>query len=295
MFKILVTKHFKLSQRLEVLFSSFDVEYINELEEYKGKKEEVYGVIGYRFFEFNDIQSYINLKFIQLTSMGVNTVDVDYVKNKKISLCNAKDAYAIPIAEYVVGAMLSFYRGLFDFKDLQRQKVWKMNMKLQELHNKKVLILGTGNIASKIAERLVGFQVDITGFNRSGHLPKHFHRVITSLDILSDYDVIICTLPLTKDTHHFIDEAFLKKCKDGLLFINVARGSIVKEEALLQSLRENKFYAVILDVFEQEPLDKNSELYEYDQVLITPHNSFASMSNYKRLEEIIYQNIKDLL
>ncbi|MED4447573.1 NAD(P)-dependent oxidoreductase [Cytobacillus firmus] len=106
-------------------------------------------------------------------------------------------------------------------------------------------------------------------------------------------DIVILTLPLTKETSGLINDQKIEKLKDKCVLINVSRGGVVDESALVDALRYKKFLGVSLDVFEQEPLPERSPLWEYDNVVITPHNSYVSdMVNYK-LYELIVKNLRN--
>ena len=104
-------------------------------------------------------------------------------------------------------------------------------------------------------------------------------------------DIIILTLPLTAETKHLINEEKIKVIKDNAVLINVSRGGIIDETALIESLNKDKFLGVALDVFEEEPL-KESPLWDFENVIITPHNSFVSDKVNERLFKVMIENLR---
>ena len=110
---------------------------------------------------------------------------------------------------------------------------------------------------------------------------------------LKNCDVVVVTIPATKDTLGIINKDKFEIMKDDSVFINVGRGNIINEKDLIKYM--NKFRGVALDVFENEPLDKNSELWEFDNIIITPHNSWASDKNEERTFNMIYDNLKNYI
>ena len=178
--------------------------------------------------------------------------------------------------------------------------MWEKDYNLRELKNKKVAILGYGSIGKEVAKRLKGFDTIIHGYDI--YTNRDFNYIDDLVDInqfevdIKKYDIIIICLPYIKDgvnsTHYYFDKNKLIKLKENAILINVSRGKIIKEKDLIEILKARKDIYASLDVFEEEPLSKESELWNLGNVLITPHNSFVSDGNQKRLFEIIYNNLK---
>ena len=112
-------------------------------------------------------------------------------------------------------------------------------------------------------------------------------------EVFKTCDVVVVTIPATKETLGIINKDKFELMKNGSVFINVGRGNIINEEDLIRYI--NKFRGVALDVFENEPLDKNSMLWEFDNVIITPHNSWVSDNNEERTFNMIYNNLKNYI
>ena len=113
--------------------------------------------------------------------------------------------------------------------------------------------------------------------------------------VLDKADVIVLTLPLTEETKNFFNEERFSCVKDGSILVNIARGAVVNEESLIESLKNGKISGAVLDVFCTEPLNENSELWDMRNVIITPHNSFVSPKNQERLFRVIYDNLKEYM
>lgn len=246
-------------------------------------------------FEGLDIDLLPNLKWIQLLTVGVNQIPIDKVSNRQILITNNRGGYSIPISEWIVLKILEMIKNSREFYRNQGRKIWKMDTSLLELYGKTVGFIGTGSIAGEAAKRLEPFGVEILGINTSGRDVKHFHEcygIDKMNEIVGKCDFIVVATPYTEETHHLIDETVFNSMKDGTYLINIARGSIIDEKVLIKNLGSGKIKKAALDVFEEEPLPEDSSLWEMDNTIITPHNSWSSEMFRKRRYEIAYRNMK---
>ena len=253
-------------------------------------------VICNGLFINNDIRKFTNLKYIQLTSAGFDRVPIDYVVDNKIVINNAKGVYSKPIAEWVILKILEVYKNSKHFIENQKRKQWIKERKLLELTNKTALIIGMGDIGQEIAKKLNAFDVNINCVDivksQSKYIDKSY--LTNELDDAVKFsDIVILTLPLTDDTYHLFNYNRFKNFKENSILINVSRGKIIDEKDLIKALEENLISTVILDVFENEPLQKESELWKFENIIITPHNSFVGELNNERLYDVIYNNLKE--
>ena len=299
--KILITGAFNYDKYFEKLLidMGYKVEYLqNELQDIKKKHVDIEGIICNNFFLYNDIKEYKKLKFIQLTSAGLDRVPIEYIRKKGIKLYRAENVYSIPIAEWVIMRSLEVYKNLNFFIENQKNKKWEKNRDLDELTGKKVTILGCGNIGEEIAKKLKAFDCRVVGGDIREINSKNFDEVknIKELkDILKNKDIVILALPLTEKTKYLINKESISWMKKDVILINIARGALINEEHLIEKLREDYFKAVILDVFEKEPLGEKRELWLEKKVLLSPHNSFISLKNSERLKSIIEKNLKSII
>ena len=257
--------------------------------------DEIEAVICNGLFLYNDISKFKNLKYIQLTSAGLDRVPLDYINQNKIILNNAKGVYSIPMAEWVILKILEIYKDSHGFKISQNNKEWKKNRELIELYGKTAAIFGFGSVGEEVAKRLKCFGVNIVGVGRSNidsiYIDEFCH-IKEKEYALNKSDIVVLTLPLTEDTRHMFNKETLDIMKDKSVLINVSRGGIIDELALLDKVKEKKFLGVALDVFENEPLDCNSKFWEIEEINITPHNSFISDNIMDRLYNLIYDNLR---
>ena len=238
------------------------------------------------------------LKLIHLVSKGVNQVPVEGVRQQGIEVVNNGDATSVPIAEWIVAMILMLLKNSPGIHGRQRRKVWEPDRSVMELAGKRICILGTGNIAGQAALRLKPFLTDLTGINSTGRPVDGFDRCYSLKDldhVLHNTDILVSTLPATAETEKLIDSRRLSLLKKGALFINISRGAITDEQSVLDSLESGHLKGAALDVFEKEPLNRESPLWSTDNLIITPHNSFLSDAYRQRVFDVVFENLKRYL
>lgn len=268
----------------------------NEADELPCDYDWVQGVIANGIFLHHDIKKFSSLKHIQLTSAGFDRVPMDYVKDKGIKIFNARGVYGIPMAEFALCGVLSIYKQLNYFKANQASHIWQKHRGLKELCNKMVLVVGAGNVGQECAKRFSAMGCDVYGADLYPVKTDFFDEVVHISKLnekLRMADIVILTLPLTDDTRHLFDASRFSQMKNGAVFVNISRGAVVNTDDMISALNDNLGGAV-LDVFETEPLDDNSPLWDMENVIITPHNSFVGEGNNKRLFEVIISNLKNI-
>ena len=252
----------------------------------------------YNPFKTLDIERMKNLKLILLTSTGMDQVPIDIVKKNNITLCNNKYGYNVPIGEWIVLKILEMLKESKKIYSNQEKNKWKINMDILEITDKNVTFIGTGNIATEAAKRLEAFECNIWGINTTGHNANYFKHCFSmkeSHKILSKSDIVVVTIPYTKDTYKLVNKDMIDNMKDGVYFINISRGDIVDEKELIKALKNKKIKMAALDVFEEEPLSDDNEMWKLENVLISSHNSWVSeMRNVRRFSNI-YQNISNYI
>ena len=246
-------------------------------------------------FLYHGVEKFPRLKTVQLTSAGLDRVPMDEMAARGIKVCNARGVYSIPMAEYAVHGVLSLYKQSQFFAGNQKEHLWMKHRNVIELYGKRVLIVGAGNVGTECAKRFSAFGAKVRGVDL---YPRRddFYDEILPLDALADElsaaDVIVLTLPLTEETKHLFDDVAFAKVKAGAVLVNIARGAVVKTEALIEALLTNKLGGAVLDVFEEEPLSPDSPLWEMENVILTPHNSFVGDGNGERLFDVIKDNLE---
>lgn len=232
------------------------------------------------------------LRWVQALSAGIDYLPLQKLRQKNILLTTLKGLHAEPIAETILGMILSNYRAL-NFA-VQNQKWQKPQHVSKMIKNKKVVIFGTGNIGSRTAQLLQVFTNQIIGINHNGHPATNFSQTFstdTSTKIASTADIIINTMPLTSITKNFFNAKFFNQLKQQPLFISVGRGPSTNTQDLITALKQHQLSGAALDVADPEPLPNDNPLWAMDNVLITPHIS-GIYSEYT--EEAIHLFSKNL-
>ncbi len=266
----------------------------NETDELPCDYDWVQGIIANGLFLHHDIRKFSSLEYIQLTSAGFDRIPMDYVSEKGIKIFNARGVYSVPMAEFALAGVLSLYKKLEFFYENKKQCIWEKYRGLLELLDKNVLIVGAGNVGAECAKRFSAMGCNVYGVDLFPTNLEFFIDVLpmTELDtMLAQADIVLLTLPLTEDTKGLFDKEKFSVMKNGTILVNISRGAILNSNDLVNALSKNLGGAV-LDVFETEPLDENSPLWDIENVIITPHNSFVGEGNNKRLFEVIVSNLK---
>lgn len=252
----------------------------------------VEGVICNGLFLSHPIEKFPNLRYIQLTSAGFDRVDMDYVKAHGIEIHNARGVYSIPMAEFALCGVLQLYKQSVFFRENQRQHLWEKHRGLLELSGKNVLIVGCGSVGNECAKRFAAFGCQIIGvdlFPREDSLYEEILSLEQLEKALKSADIVVLTVPLTEQTRHLINESRFRLLKPTAVIVNIARGAVIDTEALLKYI--DNLGGAVLDVFEEEPLDKASPLWEKENVILTPHNSFVGKRNAERLRCIVIESL----
>ena len=256
--------------------------------------EWVEGVVCNGLFLNHEIEKFTNLKYIQLTSAGFDRVPMDYVKEHNIEIHNARGVYSIPMAEFAIAGVLQLYKQMEYFRENQKKHEWNKHRGLIELYGKTVCILGCGSVGTECAKRFSAFGCKVVGVDLYPREDENYAKMYHLNDlneVLPQADVLILTLPLTDETNHLMNTDRFVLLKDGAVLVNIARGAVVDTDALIENL--DKLGGAVLDVFEQEPLEQDSLLWDSEKVIVTPHNSFVGDGNGKRLSEVILENMEE--
>ena len=252
------------------------------------------GVICNGLFLHHPLSAFPSLRYLQLTSAGFDRVPMDEVRARGIEIRNARGVYSVPMAEHALWGVLTLYRQGMSFLRAQESGLWEKRRGLTELAGKTVCILGCGSVGTACAERFRAMDCRVLGVNRTVRANPAFDAVLPmeKLDAaLGEADVVILTLPLTDATRGLLDAERFAAMKDGAVFVNIARGAIVDEPALLDAL-QTRLRGAALDVFTAEPLPPESPFWTCGNVLLTPHNSFVGDGSEARLEKLIFENLR---
>lgn len=240
-----------------------------------------------------------NLKWFQQWGAGADwLMEHPEIAQKDFALTNVSGVHAVPIGEHIFGFLLAFARGFPKAMRDQLDATWSQRERQPafELAGKTMLLLGTGAIGAYTAKLAQAFGMRVVGMRRNAEKKVAHIDEMVALDALSaalpEADFVVLTLPLTKDTHHLIGEAELRALKETAILVNIGRGGLIDEPALVRALQEGRLAGAGLDVFETEPLPKDSPLWGFANVILTPHTSGDTPHYDERALEIFLENLR---
>jgi len=235
-----------------------------------------------------------NLKWIHSTVTGVDHLLSQGLINKNIILTSSNSIHSVRIAEFVLALMLNVAKRIPEHLRLQRQKRWQ-SIKADELRGKIVGIIGYGHIGREVAKKARAFEMKVMAIRRS---PSQTVEGVTLLDsrnlrdLLKICDFLVICVPLTKETEGLIGETELAAMKKEAYVINVSRGRVINEKALIRALKENWIAGACLDVLAEMPLPSNSPFYSLPNVIITHYSSYSSPNSYSEIFNMFLSNLK---
>ncbi len=236
-----------------------------------------------------------NLRWVQVLSAGVNNLLFPELVESDVVITNAQGCYGIPIAEHCLALMLAFARGLPAIYRQQPARYWNRSIPIGELHRKTLGILGLGGIGRQVAKRAKGFDMRVLA-TRNNPVPYEYaDEVLPTVEqarVLQESDFLVVAVPLVPETEGMIGANELKSMKSSAILINVARGSVIDEEALIAALGDGEIAGAGLDVFEEEPLPAGSPLWMMPNVIVSPHVSGSSPMSRGRVLDLFIANYR---
>ncbi len=242
------------------------------------------------------------LRWLHSTAAGVSQLMYPELCRSKVVVTNARGVHSTPMAEHVLGTLVALAR---DFPaavryQLERrwaqQEIWDSPARPRELAGQVLLIVGFGAIGGELARRVKPLGMRVWAVTRSGQAaPQLAERVLPAArleEALPEADFVVLAAPETPETHHLIGARQLQAMKPTAFLINVARGSLVDEAALVAALERRAIAGAALDVTEQEPLPPESRLWSLENVFITPHISAASELLWARQTKLLLENLE---
>ncbi|WP_168120301.1 D-2-hydroxyacid dehydrogenase [Paenibacillus sp. HB172176] len=238
------------------------------------------------------------LKWIQNWGAGVDRMPLADMAAYGVALTNASGVHAYPISETIFSMMLAFARNLHQSIRNQERNDWKSTGALREIHGATMGVVGVGAIGEETARLGKAFGMTVLGVRRSGEQAPNVDRMFRHDglgEVLRMSDFVVNTLPHTTETHRMFGKQQFAWMKPSAYYINIGRGGTTDTEAMIEALRSGEIAGAGLDVFEQEPLPKDSPLWGMDNVLITPHNSGSTVHYDDRALDIFLENLQAYL
>lgn len=235
------------------------------------------------------------LRWIHVAAAGVDAVLFPALRDSEVVVTNSRGIFDDPIAEFVLMVMLVFTKDLLTTLELQQAHTWR-HREVARLAGRRLLVVGAGPIGRAIARLARAAGVEVTGVARHAREEDpDFGRVLAAEGLhkaLPDTDFVALAVPLTASTRHLIGPRELELLDPGAYLVNVARGPVVDERALITALEEGQIAGAALDVFETEPLPEDSPLWDMPQVLVSPHMSGDFLGWREALVEAFADNLR---
>ncbi len=245
------------------------------------------------------------LKWIHCTAAAVGQFMYPELRSSGIELTNARGIHRIPMAEHIAGTLVALARRFPDCFSYQQQGHWSQQelwegvpaaLRPRELHGQTVLFIGFGAVARQAAKLARAFGMRIFAVTRSGRsedaLAEQTFPASKLRDALPHADFVVLAAPETTETRKMMGEAEFALMKPSAYFINVARGTLVDEPALIRAVQQRKIAGAALDVTSEEPLPPDHALWKLDKVFITPHVSAISKQLWPRQTELLLDNLE---
>ena len=236
-----------------------------------------------------------NLKWIFNLGAGVDRLPFSTLKERGIRVANAPNISNDAMSDYAVGAMMMFSCNFMEMIQCQRKHFWKPYVYTKTLKGQTVLIVGAGKIGKSIASKAKFLGMTVLGIRRTKQQDYDFDYVGGTDEIrslCSKADFVISTLPATDKTARYFDKTVFASMKQTAVFINISRGTVVCIQDLIDSLDSGVIRGAVLDAFENEPLPKDSPLWEAKNIVITPHSSGRTEGFVDTALEVFVENYR---
>jgi phosphoglycerate dehydrogenase-like enzyme len=235
-----------------------------------------------------------NLRWYHTVSAGVENMPLSELADRGIVLTNNSGSYDIQIAEHVMAFVFAASRQLHRYRDNQRAHEWK-DADHHEVRDATMVVYGMGSIGGEVARLASAVGMRVIGVRRRPVPEAGVSRVVATdqlVDVVGEADYLAITAPLTSATRGAISKEVIARMKPTAWVVNIARGAIIDEAALIEALREGRIGGAALDVFVTEPLPRESPLWDLPNVILTPHSSGDSPRAYERTLALFGENLR---
>ncbi len=231
--------------------------------------------------------------WLHTTAAGVPAGLLRWAERRSLVVTNGSGTHGRAVAEHVLALLLAHYKRLPELLDDQRARRWRPRV-AAELYGRRAGVIGLGDLGRTTATLLSAFGVRVTGYRRTGEAVPEVDAVFGPgrlAEFLSGLDILVLAAPLTPSTRSLIGARQLALLNPGAVLVNVGRGPVVDEAALLAALRSGQLSGAALDVFDTEPLPRSSQLWTQPGVLVSPHSADVTAPTDTRSLDLIVDNV----
>lgn len=280
----------------DYLRSAADQRRFNEMIE---EAEVLFGIPGDSSEGLADaVQRGARLRWVQATAAGagqqVRAAGLTPAQLGRVVVTSASGVHAVPLAEFCLLGLLAFVKGLPRLLEDKAERHWD-HYPTAELRDRTLLIVGLGQIGAEVARLAAAFGMHVVGLNRRGASDSPDVQEVDPIGELGRWlpraDALVITLPLTAETEALLDAQMVSRIKPGAVVVNVGRGGVIDEAALVEALRSGRVSGAALDVFAAEPLPPDSPLWELENVLVSPHTAALSLHENERIVALFLENV----
>ncbi|UPV76112.1 D-2-hydroxyacid dehydrogenase [Halorussus limi] len=248
-------------------------------------------------FAYSDAFLDADLRWIHSIQAGYDRFPLDTFEERGVALTNSTGIHDTSVGEFAVGLMLSFARRLHTYVRNQQSREWSLPAWDEPftLDGERLCVVGLGTLGQGIAERADALGMEVVGVRRSGDPTPHTQAVYTPDDLreaVSDARFVALAVPLTDETEGLVGAEEFDAMREDAYLVNVARGPVVAEDELVAALRDDEIAGAGLDVFEEEPLPDDSPLWDFEEVLVTPHRAAAERDYYRHIAGLVRENVE---
>ncbi|SEV95976.1 D-2-hydroxyacid dehydrogenase [Halobacterium jilantaiense] len=250
-------------------------------------------------FAHDDAFLEADLRWVHSVQAGVDKFPLGEYEARGITVTNSTGLHGASVGETVAGYMLSFARRLHEYRSNQERSEWAWADREDSftVDGSSVSVVGLGTLGKGIAARADALGMDVTGVKRTPTPVDHVDRVHPTGELheaIADAKFVALAVPLTDDTESMVGDAEFAAMRDDAVLLNVARGPVVDQSALVDALRNDELAGAALDVFETEPLPEDSPLWDFDDVIVTPHAAAATRDYPENIAALVTENARRL-
>ncbi|WP_138004949.1 D-2-hydroxyacid dehydrogenase [Halalkalirubrum salinum] len=248
---------------------------------------------------FGPGENFLDAGWVHCIRAGYDEFDIDTYERDGVILTNSTGIHGTSVGETVTGYLLAFARRLHRYRDRQARRTWEREPKDVPftLAGETICVVGLGTLGQGIAARANGLKMNVVGVRRSGAETPGVEAVFTPDQLESaveDARFVAIATPLTDETEGMIDGSVFEAMREDAYLINVARGPVVDESALIAAIEREAIAGAGLDVFETEPLAETSPLWDFENVIITPHVAAMTNTYHEDIAAVVRENVDRL-